>query len=267
VAVDLFRVTTRRAVLTALAGMTAGTVGGAFSGVGYGAGLPGTDRGIRSARPGPATRVPVGTDVVWRGGAARRAVALTFDDGPDPRWTPRVLDVLARHGARSTFFCVGERVAAHPELVRRTAAAGHELANHTWSHCHLGTTRPDRIRAELRRTHDVLTELTGRAPTLLRPPWGKIDPPGLLAAGALGYRVVLWSHLVRGGRPAEDAAATLAAVTPGAIVLAHDGGPTPTDRLLDELDGLCGDLRADGYRLVTVSELLAGARPQVGTRA
>jgi peptidoglycan/xylan/chitin deacetylase (PgdA/CDA1 family) len=244
----------RRAVLRAL---SAAAVGGTVGGVAELGLQTATSEPGRSARPGP-TRGGLAAPVVWRGGGGRRAVALTFDDGPHPHWTPLVLDLLARHGARATFFCVGERAVAHAALVRRTAAAGHELGNHTWTHCRLIAAAPARIDAELRRTHRALTALASAPPVLLRPPWGEIDAPGLLAAAELGYRVALWSSRVRGRSPAADATETLHDISPGSVVLAHDGGRTPNHRLLRALDGMLGALRRDGYALVPMSELLAG---------
>src|SRR5262249_10022005 len=114
-----------------------------------------------------------------RGPSASDVAALTFDDGPDPQWTPRVLDVLAARGARATFFLIGRRAAAAPDIVRAIADAGHEIANHTWSHSSLWLCSPRRTELEIARGHGVLAELTGVG---ARPP----PPPRGAGTGAPG---------------------------------------------------------------------------------
>lgn len=203
----------------------------------------------------------VGVDLLWRVKTERREVALTFDDGPDPEWTPRVLDLLRRHRARATFFVVGERVRRHPELVRRAVAEGHEIGNHTWSHRRLDRCERDRADEQLRRGGAAIAAVTGEQPRLFRPPWGLIDPVGLLAAAERGYQVVLWSGLIRGRSPERDLDRTLASLTPGAVILGHDGGTTPRPELISAFDRLLERLSADGYRFVTVSGLRERAAP------
>ncbi|MEP6464541.1 MAG: polysaccharide deacetylase family protein [Frankiaceae bacterium] len=198
-------------------------------------------------------------EVTFRVRTARRALALTFDDGPDPRWTPQVIELLARHGATATFFVVGERAARHPALLRRVAAAGHAIGNHTYIHADLTGVSATRAAAEVTRTSDTVAEIIGVRPTLLRPPYGHLDPVALLAAAEAGLDVVLWSQHVRGSDPDADAALCRRDVRPGSIVLAHDGGPTPNAALFRTLSGLVGDLRADGYALVGVPTLLSTA--------
>ena len=105
---------------------------------------------------------------------AGRRIALTFDDGPDSEWTPRVLDVLGAHEVPGTFFLVGERAARTPATVRDIAGRGHEIASHSWSHRSLWLCGPRRTAAEIDRAQSVLTELSGRAPRLFRPPWGMV---------------------------------------------------------------------------------------------
>jgi len=111
----------------------------------------------------------------WRGPRAGRRVALTFDDGPDPEWTPRVLDLLGAAGVRATFFLIGARAAQAPAVVKRIAGDGHEVANHSWSHRNPWLCGPATTRAEVRRAHDTLADLTGVAPRHFRPPWGMVN--------------------------------------------------------------------------------------------
>ncbi|MCU0626042.1 MAG: polysaccharide deacetylase family protein, partial [Gemmatimonadaceae bacterium] len=121
-------------------------------------------------------------------------LALTFDDGPDPTWTPRVLDLLEAHGQRGTFFVIGARAAAHPALLRAVVARGHELANHTWAHGYGTAFVPPRSLArELRRVDDLLEAEVGVRSRWFRPPVGVVSP--WVARGAAGARLTLvtWS--------------------------------------------------------------------------
>jgi peptidoglycan/xylan/chitin deacetylase (PgdA/CDA1 family) len=245
-----------------LAGGALGTLGvlaalGAVSGLGgFASGdLFGKRPADRSGRPS-GNPGPVGAPVLWRLSGINRRTALTFDDGPDPRWTPQVLDALAAHRAKATFFMVGDRARRHPELVVRVADAGHEIGNHTWSHVRLDRLDLHHAVDQLRRTHRTILDLTGRAPTLFRPPWGDIDAVGLLAAAQLDYRVVLWSDLVRGAHAEADLRKLLTTVRPGAIILGHDGGPTPNPRLMVAFRTLVARLTEAGHTLSTITEAL-----------
>jgi peptidoglycan/xylan/chitin deacetylase (PgdA/CDA1 family) len=198
--------------------------------------------------------------VTFRTAPSARLVALTIDDGPTQKWTPQVLRILRRRGAKATFFMVGERAQAAPGSVQRAADAGHELANHTWAHSDLTQNGEAFDRASLERTHELLARLTGRAPTLCRPPYGRIDSIGLAVCAGLHYNVMLWSNHVTGSNARGDVDTTLREASPGSIVLAHDGGSEPNASLMQQLDRLVGTMTDTGYRFVTVSELLA-ARP------
>lgn len=195
-----------------------------------------------------------------------KAIALTFDDGPDPATTPVLLDLLARHGARATFFVLGERAARHPELIARIAAEGHEIGNHSWDHPSLPRLGAAAQADQLARTAAVLAP---HGSPLMRPPYGDQTFRTHRIARRGGYRVVLWS--VNGGDWRGEDAGVLAdrllrRAVPGAIVLLHDRlqsfetpacrDRTPTFAAVERLI----DARP-GYRFVTVSELIALGRP------
>jgi peptidoglycan/xylan/chitin deacetylase (PgdA/CDA1 family) len=122
-------------------------------------------------------------------------LALTFDDGPNPAWTPRLLDVLAEHNMRATFFMVGKFAKAERELARRVVAAGHLIGNHTWSHPDLSRAREADVLDELTRTNDLLAQVTGKAIRYFRPPFGARRPYVLKLARQLGLVPVTWNAM------------------------------------------------------------------------
>jgi peptidoglycan/xylan/chitin deacetylase (PgdA/CDA1 family) len=198
----------------------------------------------------------------WRGPRTARRVALTFDDGPDPEYTPRVLDLLAREDVPATFFLVGERAARAPDVVRAMAAAGHEIGNHTWSHSNLWLCGPRRTDSEIRRAHDLLADLGGRPPRHFRPPWGAVNAAMFGALRRVAARCVFWSIQPEGLRPTGAAAQTARVVGrayPGAIVDLHDAEGTPgaPGRLLEALPAMIQGLRERGLGFATVGDLLA----------
>jgi peptidoglycan/xylan/chitin deacetylase (PgdA/CDA1 family) len=122
-------------------------------------------------------------------------LALTFDDGPNPAWTPKLLDILAAHDVRATFFVLGRFAQAEQPLIRRIAEAGHLVGNHSWSHPNLARTASSRIRDELARTSDTLAQITGRPILYFRPPYGARRPIVLRTARELGMTPVLWNAM------------------------------------------------------------------------
>ena len=156
-----------------------------------------------------------------------RNLALTFDDGPHPAYTPDVLRVLRRHRVPATFFVIGENAAHHPDLVRDIAADGHLIANHSWSHPQLDLLSAARIRRELGATCDLLATLLGEPPRWARAPYGAWHRPSLEICAELGMEPLGWSiDTDDWRRPGTTAIATavLHNAHPGAVVLAHDGG-------------------------------------------
>jgi len=189
-------------------------------------------------------------------------VALTLDDGPGPKWTPKFLDALDEAGIPATFFMVGHNVELHADLVRDRIAR-HEIGNHTWIHRDLAMLDLPTIRADLTRTAATIEDRLGRTPTLLRPPYGHLGGSTLLAADAMGYQVILWNLAMRelqfAGNPAAQARDLVDTVRPGSIILAHDVGDDRRLVGLGSVPGLVAGLKAKGYRFVTVSELIAAA--------
>lgn len=200
---------------------------------------------------------------VWRVAGAGRRLALTFDDGPDPAFTPRVLALLAERGVRATFFAVGERARRAPDTVRMTAAAGHEIASHGWSHRSLWLCGPRRTEAEIGRAHELLARLAGREPRLFRPPWGMVNAAMFGVLRRYRQRCVFWSIQPEGLRPVaapKQVRHVLRRAHDGAIVDLHDAEGTAgaPGRLCAMLPELIDGLREAGYAFATVGELLDG---------
>jgi len=198
---------------------------------------------------------------IRRGPSGARSIALTFDDGPDPRWTPRVAELLAARGVRATFFLVGQRAEASPSSVRALVDAGHEVASHGWSHRSLWLCGPRRTADEVLRAQDHLTELSGAAPRLFRPPWGMVNAALFGVLRGAGLRCVLWSIQPEGLRPRPPGAQAehvLARAHPGAIVDLHDaeGVAGAPERLATALPAMIDGLHDRGYALTTVTDLL-----------
>jgi peptidoglycan/xylan/chitin deacetylase (PgdA/CDA1 family) len=166
-------------------------------------------------------------DAVVRGPRGARGVALTFDDGPDPTWTPRVLATLAEHGATATFFLVAKKAEAHPEVVRAILGAGHAVGLHSYAHDRLFALRREgRVREDLERGIRVLEGLTGERPTLFRPPIGHTNPIIARVADALDLTVVGWSLSGQDGvasaRVGDVVARIRRDLRDRAIILLHD---------------------------------------------
>ncbi|MET7423418.1 polysaccharide deacetylase family protein [Dactylosporangium sp. NPDC005555] len=158
-------------------------------------------------------------------------VALTYDDGPDPGSTAALLGALRSAGARATFFDVGRRARAHPELVRAQRAAGMWVGNHSWTHPHLTGLSAARIATELARTQRALQDATGGTPTLFRPPYGDTDAVVGAVAARLGLTEVLWDADSRdwAGAGTEEIVAAASALRAGDVLLMHDGHRATVD--------------------------------------
>ena len=211
------------------------------------------------------------------GAPDRREVALTFDDGPNPPYTERILDVLREERAPATFFVVGRAVAAYPATVRRIAREGHALGNHTWDHPHMLVESSAAMRSELVRTDAAIVRAAGVHTHLMRPPFGARDFGVVAEAHRLGYRVVMWSvPLPKDWEQPGDA--TIARrvvdnVRDGSIVVLHDGNRgelcarerPPNAHACDRTQEVAATreiverLRARGYRFVTIPQLVADA--------
>ncbi|MEU6945767.1 polysaccharide deacetylase family protein [Streptomyces sp. NPDC046316] len=216
--------------------------------------------GVRRSEPIQAALTAAGR-CIEHGRRDTPQVALTFDDGPDPVHTRRILEILDRYGVRATFFCVGHHVAALPDEVRRIAAAGHELGNHSWSHPFLPDLTPDQLREQIDRTTEAVARLTGEAPTLFRPPYGALTPEVLAALADHPTTMTMWDVDSRDwSRPGPEriAETVLGAAGPGSVVLMHEGAGD-RGQTVRALPSIIEGLLARDLELATVGELRPAA--------
>ena len=220
------------------------------------------------AKGGPV--IDAGTASVRSARPKARTIALTFDDGPDPTWTPKVLDLLRAQHVRATFFVVGAEVAAHPELARRIVAEGHQIGVHTFTHANLSTVPGWRRSLELRQTQLILAGATGVSTPLLRPPYSSepdaltnADWAAVKEAREAGYLTVLTTQDSEDWRR-PGVARVIANSTPrgtaGQVLLMHDAGGDRSQTLA-ALQKLIPSLKARGFQFATVSDAVGLPQP------
>lgn len=207
---------------------------------------------------------------IARAPQAGKRIALTYDDGPNPTQTARLMELLARHDAHATFFLIGRWAHREPGLVRELRQAGHAIGNHTWSHPTMPLRTSSAVREELRRCREAVemsgetfSEVDGAA--LMRPPFGRRRPGTLRTLRAEGYVPVLWSVTCwdwRARATTDTIAARAAKARDGDLILLHDGSHTAPDfdrsASVAATDEALNRLGAEGYRFVTVPELVNG---------
>ncbi|MHB0975711.1 MAG: polysaccharide deacetylase family protein [Candidatus Aquicultorales bacterium] len=218
----------------------------------------GPNRLLRAAKTAPA-----GIRFFKKVATNKKLVAITFDDGPDPRFTLRILDILKAEKVKATFFVTGKAVRNYPDILRREAAEGHLIGNHTWEHYHLTELSARRIGEEIDRTGEEIARILGARPVLMRPPYGQMNEAVYREAAKRGYTVALWSSSfqeMRYPHPLDAAEYIASRVEPGDVILGHDGGLKYHERGVEMLPLLIRELRKKGYRMVRLDELLEEGR-------
>ena len=221
----------------------------------------GTERAMQMPTSGTAD------DIIYHGeDHGRREIALSFDDGPHPRYTPIILEILAEYGIRATFFMIGENVTYYPAAARAVVKAGHEIGNHTFTHRGVSQMDEAGVIAELEACERAIASVTDVPPRFLRPPQGNLGETLRQVAGERDYRIVLWDLDTRdwAHTPASSIAEhILRDVKPGDIILMHDfiGHDSPTP---EALRIVIPALIKAGYQFVTVGELIDGRADTVG---
>lgn len=195
---------------------------------------------------------------IVRGSGNGKRVALTFDDGPDPAATPALLELLRRENVKATFFLIGRRVEAHPEIALRIAEEGHLIGNHSQNHRWSNTfTGPAAIAREMTDAQDAIERATGVVPRFYRPPVGLTTPHYYTALRRVGLRLVGWN--VRPfdtiNAPGVVVERVLRWVGPGSIILLHDAS-SPPGKIVEIVEALIPALRARGFELARVDEML-----------
>jgi polysaccharide deacetylase family sporulation protein PdaB len=192
---------------------------------------------------------------LMRGDSARKEIALTFDDGPHPKFTPQILEILKRNNVKATFFLVGALAEKNPALVKMEIANGHSIGNHTYHHVNLTKIPPQYVATEIQACGDVLKSLGVKNPHLFRPPGGDYDLNVATIANNLGYTIVLWTddpgdYLSPGESTIKSR--TLSKAKNGGIILIHDG----VQQTVNVLPDIIKTLKSRGYKFVTIDDWL-----------
>ena len=205
--------------------------------------------------PNPKNPLVPSDEIIWSVPSAGKRVALTFDDGPSKKYTMKYLDVLREKQVKATFFLIGRNVQKSPVLETLIAGEGHEIANHTYDH-YIKKISERVIKEQISRTSRLLKEWTQQEIKYVRPPGGNNRIKMKSVAAELDMQVVMWSvdpqDWKKDTTPAEIIRTVKKQLTPGAIIVLHEGKP----QTLEALPALIDELRQDGWDFVTISELL-----------
>lgn len=211
----------------------------------------------------PATVSPqMQASVFSQGSSDQPEIALTFDDGPSPAYTPQILSILQDNGVHATFFCIGEQVQDNPTLVAQEVEAGHVVANHSWNHPDLTTLTDDQVHAQLSDTSNALQNADGKKPVFFRPPYGAINEDVQSQAAQLSLKPILWNvDTLDWELPGSDKIVNtvLANASNGAVILMHDGGGDRSQTVA-ALPEIISGLKARGFQLVTIQQLVNDAQ-------
>ncbi|RXT08918.1 polysaccharide deacetylase family protein [Ammoniphilus sp. CFH 90114] len=225
----------------------------------------GSESQVRSARTTAVSNIVLQEKypsiVVLHGSLQEKKIALTFDDGPDRRYTPEVLDVLKKHQVKGTFFLMGSRVMGNQDIARRIKEEGHVVGNHTYWHPNLSKEPAERMIWELEETDRAFQTVYGFRPRLFRAPYGFLREDLVEVLGNLNYSIIGWSvdSLDWNQLSAEQIKNNIRkTLHPGAIILLHSAGDWRQDLsgTVKGLDELIPELKNEGYQFVTVTELL-----------
>lgn len=200
-------------------------------------------------------------DILWRGDASRREIALTFDDGPHPRDTPRVLDALAKHEVRATFFLIGKDVERNQNLVKQIHAGGHEIGIHCHRHLPFPFEKPDELQKQMERTKTSISQACGIAPTEIRdirPPYGAFTAKTKSLLTEWGYRLVMWNcippHFTQ---PLSwTIQQILESAIAGSIIVLHDGHGHGS-KAAQIVETIAPKIKSQGFEFVTIKQMQA----------
>ncbi len=204
-------------------------------------------------------------ELVWNGSREVKTIALTFDDGPHPRYTPKILEILKENDAKATFFVLGKHVEFYPEALKKIQKEGHEIGNHTFSHIDVKTASQKKIREEFEKTQQAIFSVIGIRPNLFRPPFGFHNKKVIETVKEHNCKIILWST----HQDSKDWSnpgvkkivnTILKETKNGDIILLHDyvEGPSQT---AEALKIILPELKKRGYKFVTISSLIEEEMP------
>ena len=207
-------------------------------------------------------QIAAAPQIVYRHASStgKKRVALTFDDGPHPRYTREILEILAEYGVPATFFVIGVNAETYPELIKREVAEGHEIGNHTYNHYHLSKLSAEAFEKDMQKCAQTVNRIIGREPILFRPPEGACSQHSKDFCEKNGYPIIMWSVDTRdwAHTPIDEIVENVKKNTKdGSIILMHDfiGKNSPTPVALRRIIPM---LQESGFEFVTVSQLLLG---------
>jgi peptidoglycan-N-acetylglucosamine deacetylase len=197
----------------------------------------------------------INTRVIWEGDRSKKEIALTFDDGPNAKYTPQVLAILAKEKIHATFFLIGKNAEKNPNLVKQIYQEGNVIGNHTYSHPRLTKISSGKIKDEVEKTRDIVKGITGQPTVVFRPPYGLFDSRILAELAIRKFDVAMWSIDSRdwsmpGTKVIEKN--ILSRVRNGSIILCHDSH----DQIVQVLPEIIEKLKAQGYKFVTVADMI-----------
>ncbi len=193
--------------------------------------------------------------IFWSGPFKFKKIALTFDDGPNPKNTTFLLKALEEKNVPATFFLTGENAERYPALVKEIQKQGHEIGNHSYSHSNMSKSDPLKVIKEIRKTQRILERITGKAPVLFRPPYGTMMLEDMVVIPRFGLKVILWTVDSKDWsniKESEIAENVLQKTCGGSIIVCHE----QCRESIKSLPGVIDALRERGYEFVTVSELI-----------
>lgn len=191
----------------------------------------------------------------------KKVVALTFDDGPDPQFTPPLLDVLKKHNARATFFVMGNKAETHPQILKRITIEGHEIGNHSYSHPDFNKLKKEAQLEEINKTTAIIKKHSGQNVALLRPPGGYLSYDLIEMSRKQNLIIAYWTYQQdskdwrNGTKPSTISGHIIKNIQPGQVIIMHDGCPNGM-ATVNAVDTILTRLQKEGYTFVTMSELI-----------
>lgn len=210
--------------------------------------------------PGKVNERSLSGKILWHGNESIQEIALTFDDGPNSKATPQILDILKKNNVPATFFVLGKFIEKNKDLISREAAEGHTIGNHTFTHANGNITDIPKIKREISKTDALIKKYSGAAPKYFRPPFGYENWRFLSEAEINDHAIILWSLDVgdwNSNKTSKDYTSRIKRRTKnGTIILLHDGGPS-REAVIEALPIIIRDLKSKGYKFVTIDEMIS----------